>query len=114
MSGYAWDNKPLLELVSTSCLLTTLLWWLVITTFKLLKPSNNVLSRFLVLFVLVLITLLAISRQFMDTYVEMLILLIFLIVQATRDWVAAAPPSALQVERGAQRGHPSHPLQQVC
>ena len=55
MSGYAWDLAPLTELVSTSLLLTMLLQ-LVLTKLHLRQGHTSVT------FLLVLVTLLSISR----------------------------------------------------
>ena len=61
LRGYAWDTEPLIELLATSWLLALLLD-LVLTRARIRIPKNY-LHRYLILYCMVIVTLLTISRQ---------------------------------------------------
>merc|ERR1712142_598300 len=61
LRGFAWDTQPLIELLATSCIIALL----VDLAFRLLgmRIPRNTLHRYLILYSMAMLTLLAISRQ---------------------------------------------------
>ena len=62
LRGYAWDPQPLLELISTTALITLILHPTFNRIFLFTDRRRSWLARLIVLFILVLLTLQSISR----------------------------------------------------
>ena len=110
LRGYAWDPQPLLELISTTALITMILH----PTFRIflftLDRRRSWLARLIVLFILVLLTLESISRYHLCPLYSPSRCNILL--QTTYRPVEENPPSALRMEASSRAGDCCHCLQQ--
>ena len=110
MAGYAWDAQPLLELVSTTALITLILHPTLNRMFSL-DRRRTWLARLILLFFLVLLTLQSISRC--DLCPPLCSPSSFNIsLQTTHSPVEEDPPSAVRMEASAWSRNCSHCLQQ--
>ena len=108
LRGYAWDPQPLLELISTTALITMILHPTLNRIFlSTLDRRRSWLARLIVLFILVLLTLESISRYHLCPLFSTSILL-----QTTYRPVEENPPSALRMEASSRAGDCCHCLQQ--
>ena len=110
MAGYAWDAQPLLELVSTTALITLILHPTLNRMFSL-DRRRTWLARLILLFILVLLTLQSISRY--DLCPPLCSTSSFnILLQTTHSPVEENPPSAVRMEASAWSRNCSHCLQQ--
>ena len=109
MTGYAWDPQPLLELISSTALITLIIH----QTFKRIftvDRRRTWLARLTVLFILVLLTLQSISRYDLCPLCSPSSCNISL--QTTHSPVEENPPSAIRLEASSRSRDCSHSLQQ--
>ena len=109
VTGYAWDPQPLLELMSSTGLITLILHQTFNRIFTV-DRRRTWLARLTVLFILVLLTLQSISRYDLCPLCSPSSCNISL--QTTHSPVEENPPSAIRLEASSRSGDCSHSLQQ--